>query len=580
MTQSRLFRLLFAAAFVAAFPLAARASDEGLVGYWKLHGDCRDYSGNENHGRNLGVDIDSGTFNGRDAYIEVPHASSLAFSDNDFSISAEVHTEVNLTDFYGDILSKYDPAHRRGFQLSLNGNSSGYNAQSNSRQLFFGIDQDDAGSWSDCGRPGGKTHICDALTVYNGELYAGTTDGAAEEEWAHVYRYRDGQDWIDCGRLGNDRTRGVYAMVVHNGELYAATSASHGAQPSHMAYGRIYRYVGGTNWEDLGQPGKYYRLNSLASYNGKLYVTAFNIGPDPGHVYVYEGDKQWRACGEFDGWPHPLVVHNGRLFTAYPHGEVFAYDGSTWESLGNPLGSLEECNQIHSMGAYRGELHVGIWPSGKVAVLRNGRWIDLGKLSDATEVVGLAAYNGQLFAGTIPRAELLRFDGTDKWTSIRRLFDPPAFNPVPVGSGAKEVQDWTRASSLATYEGKLFVTTATCYRTRIDEPPPEDVRGNVYAFKTGACASFDQDLGAGWKHVAAVRRSNMLQLYANRQLVATGPVDEPWDVSTDVPLQIGAGPQGYFHGKLREVRLYNRAISDAEIRELYEGRESTSSAAN
>jgi hypothetical protein len=167
-----------------------------------------------------------------------------------------------------------------------------------------------------------------------------------------------------------------------------------------------------------------------------------------------------------------------------------------------------------------------------------------------------------------------------QWTSIRRLFDPPAFNPVPVGSGAIEVQDWTRASSLATYDGKLFVTTATCYRTKIDDPPPEDIRGNVYAFKTGASASFDQDLGAGWNHVAAVRRSNMLQLYANGQLVATGTIDMPWDVTTDVPLQIGAGPQSYFHGKLREVRLYDRAISDTEISELYERRNSTSSAAN
>jgi hypothetical protein len=579
MNQIRPLLILSTGALIAAIALPARASDKGLVGYWKLHGDCRDYSGNENHGRNHGVDIDTGTFDGRGSYLVVPDTENLNFSDRDFSIAAEVYTAAELTDFLGDIVSKYDPAIRRGFHLSLNGNSSGYNAQSDSRQLVFGIDQNDAGSWSDYGRPGGKTHISDALTVFNGELYAGTTDGATEEEWAHVYRYRDGQGWTDCGRVGNDRTRGVYAMIVHNGDLYAATSASHGPQNSDMAYGRVYRYTGATNWQDIGQPGKYYRLNSLASYNGNLYVTAFNIGPDPGHVYVYEGNHQWRNCGQFDGWPHPLVVHDGRLFTAYPQGEVFAYDGNTWENLGSPLGSLDECNQIHSMGVYRGELYVGIWPSGKVAVLRDARWSDLGKLSDATEVVGLAAYNGQLFAGTIPRAELLRFDGPGKWTSIRRLFDPMDFNPVPVGSGAKEVQDWTRASSLAIYGGKLFVTTATCYRTKIDDPLPDDIRGNVYAFKTGACASFDENLGAGWKHVAAVRRDNTLELYVDGQLVASASIDKPINVTTSSPIQIGAGPQGHFHGKLREVRLYDRAISDSEITGLYKGSASTLSAA-
>jgi hypothetical protein len=261
---------LIALAFVIRLMVAgAQADDVGLVGYWKLQGDCQDYSGQKNHGRNHGVDLEAGTFDGRGAYIEVPDAKSLGFDGNDFTVAAEVHTAADLTDFFGDILAKFDPALRRGFHLSLNGNTSGYNAQSNSRHLVFGIDQASAGSWTSHGRPGGKTHICDALTVFQGDLFAGTTDGANEEDWAHVFRYHDGA-WIDCGRLGKDRTRGVYAMVVHNGELYAATSASHGAQSADMSYGRVYRYIGEKNWEDLGQPGEYYRLNSLASDNGKL----------------------------------------------------------------------------------------------------------------------------------------------------------------------------------------------------------------------------------------------------------------------------------------------------------------------
>ena len=546
-----------------------RATDDGLIGYWKLQGDCQDYSGEQNHGHNHHVDLSTSGFNGRDAYIEVISANGLQLGEGDFSISAELYTGKDLRGAFGTLVSKFDPTRRRGFNLALCTNSSGYNSQSGIRQLFLGLDDGTNGKWTECGRPNDKTHISDALTVFNGDLYAGSTDGPELADWAHVFRYQGGENWEDCGRLGHDRTRGVYAMVVHDGELYAATSASHGGQPPEMSFGRVYRYMGGQTWEDIGQPGENYRLNSLASYNGKLYVTGFNIGPKPGHVYVYEGDRHWKACGEFNGWPHPLAVHAGKLYTAYPRGEVHAYDGNTWENLGNPFASLDECNQIHSLGVYQGELYIGSWPKGKVAVRRDNKWVDLGQLGDATEVIGLTEYNGSLYAGTIPRAELFRFDGPNEWFSVRRLFDPPNFQPVPVGSGTKEVQDWSRASSLTVYQGKLFVTTATCYRTLIDPPQNGGMRGKVFAFETGTCVSSDRDLGDGWKHLAAVRHGQNLQLFVDGVSVANATSDgSSLDMSSDAPLRIGFGPQGHFDGKMREVRLYNRALSVEAVKAL------------
>jgi len=563
--QQILIALLF-----GLLPLGVgRAADDGLVGYWKLDGDCQDYSGNQNHGHNHRVELSTSTFNGRDAFIEVNSANSLRIGSGDFSISAEVYTGKDLRGSFGSLLSKMDSSSRRGFDLGLCTNSSGYNGQGNVRQLIWGLDDGTDGKWTDCGRPNAKTHISDALTVFHCELYAGSTDGPDLADWAHVYRYQGGQNWEDCGRLGIGRTRGVYALVVHDGDLFAATSASHGAQPPEMSYGRVYRYHSGHKWEDIGQPGENYRLNSLASYNGKLYVTGFNIGPKPGHVYVYDGDHRWKECGEFNGWPHALIVHSGKLYTAYPQGEVYAYDGTAWENLGNPLGSREECSQIHSLGVFRGELYIGSWPMGKVAVRRDNQWVDLGRLGEATEVIGLAVYNGSLYAGTIPRAELFRFDGPGEWFSIRRLFDPPGFQPVLVGSGAKEVQDWTRASSMTVFQGRLFVSTATCYRTLIDPPRSDEMRGKVFSFETGSCVSVDRDLGDGWKHVAAVRRGKQLQLFIDGELAASAETDRPpLDMSSDAPLRIGFGAQGYFDGKIREVRLYDRAISDEAVKAL------------
>ena len=71
---------------------AAAGADAGLVGHWKLRGDCRDYSGQENHGVNHGVDLDGGAFDGAHAYIEVPTSDSLKLGTGDFAICAWVYT--------------------------------------------------------------------------------------------------------------------------------------------------------------------------------------------------------------------------------------------------------------------------------------------------------------------------------------------------------------------------------------------------------------------------------------------------------------------------------------------------------
>lgn len=545
------------------------AIEPGLIGYWKLQGDARDSSGSGNDGINHGVDLATGAFNGRDAYIEVPHAPSLQLGGSDFSVSEWVWTPRGLTDTPGDLVTKFDTIYRRGLNLSLVGNTSGYNGPGDLRQLFFGLDNGTFGQWTDCGRPNPHSHSSDAATVFNGDLYVGTIDAADEKYWAHVYRYQGGQQWEDLGRVGDRKTRGIYGMVVHDGELYAATTSSHNKQRPEMDFGRVYRYRGGQNWEEIGQPGACHHLSALASFNGKLYVTAY-MEDEPGHCFEYVGDRQWHECGTFDGLPHSLGLHDGRLHLAFPKGEVFAYEGqgTDWEHLGNPFGAFQICKQIHALGVHRGELYAGCWPTGRMAVRRGGAWIDLERVGDSIEIVGIANYNGSLYTGSIPRAEVSRLDGQGQWSSIRRLFDPPGFEPVPVIVRDRQfVQDWTRASSMTVYHGELFVTTATCYRRNIDPlPPPDDMRGRVFSYAAGEAVSHDHDLGHGWKHVAAVRSGNRLTLYVDGRRAASATSDrDPIDSSSEVPLLIGFGPQSHFHGRMREVRLYNRALSDDEI---------------
>ena len=156
---------------------------------------------------------------------------------------------------------------------------------------------------------------------------------------------------------------------------------------------------------------------------------------------------------------------------------------------------------------------------------RDDKWVDVGRLGDATEIVGLTVYNGSLYGGSIPRAEVFRFDGPNKWTSMGRLFDPPNFELVPVGSYAKGIQDWTRASSLAVYDGKLFCSTATCYRAQIDPPcAADDIRGKVFCLQTGATVSADRDMGAGWRRIVATREGDSLALYVDGKLAARSQI--------------------------------------------------------
>src|SRR5262249_14434362 len=149
--------------------------ERGLIGYWKLQGDCRDHSGHDHHGTNHGVDLQSSFFDGRRAHIEIPPAEGLRLGRGDFTFSAWVHTDRIVDDRLGDVLSWYDPALRRGVTLNLYSSAGGYQSTGDDRHVGFGIDNDRLGEWQDCGRPNPTSnYVSNSLTVFDGHLYAAT----------------------------------------------------------------------------------------------------------------------------------------------------------------------------------------------------------------------------------------------------------------------------------------------------------------------------------------------------------------------------------------------------------------------
>src|SRR3990172_6884804 len=105
-------------------------------------------------------------------------------------------------------------------QATSNGAKPGVSkTQANFRQLQFGIDNDRASEWIDCGRPGNAI-LAFALAAHDGQLWAGTCE-AGKNETGHVYRYAGGEAWTDCGSPAPCNS--VTALAAFAGKLYAGT---------------------------------------------------------------------------------------------------------------------------------------------------------------------------------------------------------------------------------------------------------------------------------------------------------------------------------------------------------------------
>lgn len=558
---------------------AKSSIDKGLVGHWRLQDDCRDSSGNGNHGIPHGENVGQGVFDGIDDYVEVPVSATLKLGTGDFSISVWVHTQERLDDVVGDVVELYDPDARRGMTLSINATAGGFQSQGTEQHVYFGIDNAKTSEWQDCGRPSAASnYVSESMTVYQGNLYAATTGAQDEADWGHVYRYAGGQEWVDCGRVGDHKTQGVGPLIVHEGHLYAVTWTVDWTRVVKGGYdtGRVYRYQGGTSWQDLGQPSDNRTLNCIASYGGKLYVGG---GPETWGVFTQDGGGGWQVSKEFEKegprrcFPHSMFVFNGKLYTCYPF--VFAFDGRDWQYAGIPIVDRRDFLQLYCFAAHQGKLCVGSWPESKVAYYLGGEdWQEIGRVGeDGTEVNGLVVYNGKLYGGSLPRSEVCRYDGGTTWTSLKRFYSPDGWVPAPPRNAKSsptraQVNEWSRLTGMTIFGGRLFAATGSC--TSSVDDAPIDVRGQVFSMEAGKCLSYDKELCPGWRHLTTVRQNGKLTLHVDGELVATSSEfsQADYDLSAEQPLRIGFGQIDYFHGKISDVRIYARGISDSEIREL------------
>ena len=551
---------------------AGRSLDAGLVGYWRLAADCKDYSGHDNHGLNRGVlfgteppgdsSRQAGKFDGS-SHIEVPHSGSLSLGTQEFSISVWIKCGPGTAGIPGDIIGKYDPIQRRGINLCIASSSSAYCSVSDSRNVHFGIDHGLNGSWVDCGRPWPSNTLISSLVVYKGKLYAGIADAADPHDACRVFRYGGGERWTDCGRLGDDpKTSSVHAMLVHKGHLYATSSTWDWEKVFAGKAGatHVYRYEGGTTWHDCGALGTGCRAMALASLDGDLYAA-----DDTGRCYRYDGHERWTLCAEGERIDSMMAYH-GHLYGGRT--TVRRYDGDpAWTVVGGFQGKFN-VKQIHAMDIYKGHLYAGTWPEGRILRYGGGKdWKDCGYVGigidkqTINEINDLLVYNGKLYAGVIPKAEVWRYDGDRNWTLMKQLVTNRDWSP-------SEPISWNRIPCMAVFQGRLYAGTSTCYG-RADANNTTNA-GKIFSWEVGKCVSYDDDLGTTWRHLVTVRERDQLRLYIDGAPVATRSSlnGASIDVSNNKPLLIGLGAQDCFRGHMRELRIYDRALSAGQVEAL------------
>jgi hypothetical protein len=76
-----------------------------------------------------------------------------------------------------------------------------------------------------------------------------------------------------------------------------------------------------------------------------------------------------------------------------------------------------------------------------------------------------------------------------------------------------------------------------------------------------------------WTHVAVERIGSFMKIYIDGQLVTTKITMLSFDVNGQNVLRIGKAKSGdsrSWVGLINEVRLYNYALNDAEIRQIYD----------
>ncbi|MBP1990251.1 LamG-like jellyroll fold domain-containing protein [Paenibacillus eucommiae] len=519
------------------------------VGYWPLRSDSRDMTARARHGEAHNIKFEDGaSFDGATSVIGLPGLEETDGS-KPFSLSLEFEVNDERGFLPGGLCSRYSQERMEGWHLSVLSQPGVTTTQANWRNLQFGWSTGKAEDvWRDWGSPGNSRLIC-SLCVHDGGLYAGVFDDEKDGR-GHVYRLDEDKGWIDCG--SPDDSNSAWSMAEFNGRLYVGTmryKASGSAlpdSPNVSPGGRIFRYEGGQRWTLFGElpiEGSD-SIGALTVYDGRLIAMSFY----PYGMFAFDADGRCEPLGA----PGPEETTRTMTLTPY-RGRLYVganQSAGVWSrSLHEPWinsSELANCDQVYCFTVYHNELLIGIWPEARMLQYEGGTdWSDYGLMGEEKEVMGVSVYNGKLYGGTLPGGHVYRYSGDRSWERIGVL-EPP--NPDMM---------YRRVWSMAVYNGMLFAGTLPS--------------GKVWSLKNDPLATYDHGLSPGWHRAAITYDQNVLALYLDGRLVAESAFAQGDGALTpdQTLLELGNGPQCRFSGRIREVEIYDGALTSGDIVRLH-----------
>jgi hypothetical protein len=301
-----------------------------------------------------------------------------------------------------------------------------------------------------------------ALTTYAGELIAGGEfHYSGGTPVAHLARW-DGASWTSLGGGTNGAVRGLGTFGTDllvggdfdqiGGQLITKLARWDGsafspmgtwtwwAPPTRFVTHQDLLYVGtqdrvcqwtGVDWLNLAFPGNG-SGRALCVYDGKLLASGWSGS----RIYAWDGST-WTTLGSGLGWEQggALAEYGGKLFvggyfcragnTNVLH--VASWDGSSWAGLGGPVGQGVG-GRVAALAVYQGDVIAAgnFSVAGGVVVNSIARWdgtswhpLAEGVTGGEAMVRSLFVYDGSLFAGgafniagTTQSPGLARWDGS------------------------------------------------------------------------------------------------------------------------------------------------------------------------
>jgi hypothetical protein len=261
----------------------------------------------------------------------------------------------------------------------------------------------------------------------------------------------------------------------------------------------------------------------------------------PPYYYSFVAGGSYALYGQLENPKHPASKNDG---DNYPH----LYSSS--------FSNKRLIDQAQGL--------VGYWPfdegSGTIAKDLSGNG------NDATLYSGASACSNppttgcpQWMIGKVGYA--LNFDGIDDWA-----FSTTSIG-LPTGASSRTLLAWIKPFSSAPGEWKDIIYWGTNTTTQLSDIGIPNGRFSFASYANDCLGIAQLTLGS-WSFVVATYQNNILKLYLNSALdrfCTLSSLNTPSGTSIYIGVR-----HGRFQGLIDEIRIYNRALSDSEIKSLYD----------